>query len=179
MAALRFARDPGFPVAVRLGSWQSDFMRHLCRLLIILAVCVLSLSPAHATCGGGGGGGMGGTMPSGMGEPRAYVVPWKVLQPGEAPLNAPLIVYWFPATKEEIKGHDLMASRALTLASAQCVGMQLFAPMDTATIAKWELTEKLPAALLVSDGAVIARVDGENGKLRAGKVEDMVRNELR
>lgn len=122
---------------------------------------------------------MGGTMPSGMGQPQAYVVPWKILQPGEAPLSAPLVVYWFPATKEEVKGHDLMSSRALTLASGQCVGMQLIVPMDTATIAKWELTDKLPAALLVSDGAAIARVDGENGKLRGAKVEAMLRDALR
>jgi tetratricopeptide (TPR) repeat protein len=122
---------------------------------------------------------MGGTMPSGVAQPQAYVVPWKVHQPGEPPLNAPLAIYWFPATKEEIKGHGLISSRALTLASAQCVGMQLVVPADTETIAKWELTDKLPAALLVSDGAIVARVDGENGKLRANAVEDMLRNELR
>ena len=84
-------------------------------LFVVVAVLLLSLSPAYATCGGGGGGGMGGTMPSGMGQPQAYVVPWKILKPDEAPVSAPLIVYWFPATKEEVKGHELMSSRALTL----------------------------------------------------------------
>src|SRR5438132_1228030 len=57
--------------------------------------------------------------------------------------------------------------------------MQLVVPMDTATIAKWGVTDKLPAALLVSDGVEIARVNGENGKLRLASVEDMLRNELR
>ncbi|HUP60083.1 MAG TPA: tetratricopeptide repeat protein [Thermoanaerobaculia bacterium] len=154
-------------------------MRHLCRLFVVLAILPLSLSPAYATCGGGGGGGTGGTMPSGVGQPQAYVVPWKIVKPDDAPSSAPLIVYWFPATKEEVKGHELLSSRALMLASAQCVGMQLVVPMDTATIAKWDVADKLPTAILVSDGAAIARVDGDKGKLRGAKVEEMLRNELR
>ena len=154
-------------------------MRQICRLFVVVAILLLSLSPAYATCGGGGGGGMGGTMPSGMGQPQAYVVPWKILKPDEAPVSAPLIVYWFPATKEEVKGNELLSSRSLTLASAQCVGMQLVVPMDTASLTKWEVTDKLPTALLVSDGTAIARVENENGKLRGAKVEEMLRNELK
>ena len=153
-------------------------MRHACRLFVVVAILVLPQT-AHATCGGGGGGGTGGTMPSGMAQAQAYVVPWKVHQPSDAPSSAALTVYWFPATKEEIKGHELLSSRVLTLASAQCVDMKLVVPMDTATIAKWEVADKLPAALLVGDGAAIARVDADKGKLRSGKVEEMLRNELK
>jgi tetratricopeptide (TPR) repeat protein len=154
-------------------------MRHIARLLILTLAVLLVLPSAYATCGGGGGGGMGGTMP-GMAAPReAYVVPWKVLRPDEPAVSAPLILYWFPATKEEVKGSDLMSSRALTLASAQCIGMQLVVPGDTATIAKWEVTDKLPAAILAADGVAITRVESEKGRLRLGKVEDAVRSELR
>ena len=149
------------------------------RLLVLLAVFLFALPSAYATCGGGGGGGMGGTMP-GMSAPReAYVVPWKVLRPDEPAVSAPLILYWFPATKEEVKGSDLMSSRALTLASSQCVGMQLVVPGDAATLAKWEVADKLPAAILTAGGNAITRIEADNGRLRLGKVEDAVRGELR
>jgi len=154
-------------------------MRTILRSLALLTIIALALPSAYATCGGGGGGGMGGTMPSGMSSPQAYVVPWKILRPDEPAVSAPLILYWFPATKEEVKGSDLLSSRALTLASSQCVGMQLVVPGDTATIAKWEVTDKLPAAILASNGAPVARIEADKGRLRLGKVEDAVRGELR
>lgn len=148
-------------------------------LVLALVVVLFVLPSAYATCGGGGGGGMGGAMP-GMSAPReAYVVPWKVLRPDEPALSAPLILYWFPATKEEVKASDLMSSRALTLASANCVGMQLVVPGDTATLAKWEVADKLPAAILAADGNAITRIDAENGRLRLSKVEEAVRGELK
>jgi len=149
------------------------------RLVVLLLVVVFALPSAYATCGGGGGGGMGGTMPSGMARAEAYVVPWKILRPDEPAVSAPLILYWFPATKEEVKGSDLMSSRALTLASSQCVGMQLVVPGDTATLAKWEVADKLPAAILTADGAAVTRIEGENGRLKLGKIEDAVRGELK
>ena len=118
-------------------------------------------------------------MPSGTMQPVAYVVPWKVLQPDVPPVAAPLILYWFPATKEEVKGNELLSSRALTLASTQCVGMQIVVPGDTENLAKWEVAGKLPAAILAGDGKAIARVDAESGKLRMSKLEDVVRAELK
>lgn len=149
------------------------------RLVVLLLLVVFALPSAYATCGGGGGGGMGGTMPSGMSQPEAYVVPWKVLRPDEPAVSAPLILYWFPKTKEEVKGSELMSSRALTLASSQCVGMQLVVPGDTATLAKWDVADKLPVAILTADGNAVTRIDNENGRLRLGKVEDAVRGELK
>ncbi len=150
------------------------------RIAVLLVLFVLfTLPSAYATCGGGGGGGMGGTAPGMAPAREAYVVPWKVLRPDEPAVSAPLILYWFPATKEEVKASDLMSSRALTLASAQCVGMQLVVPGDTAALAKWEVTDKLPAAVLTADGVAVTRIESEKGRLRLGKVEDAVRAELR
>ena len=154
--------------------------QHILRSLILLAVLTTALTPAYATCGGGGGGGTGGMMPQGGMQPQAYVVPWKVFNVGQAPTTTPLVLYWFPATNDEVKGNDMLSSRALTLASAQCVAMQIVVPADTTTLAKWEVTGKLPAAILAGvDGKVISRVENESGKLRMNKVEDIVRAELR
>jgi tetratricopeptide (TPR) repeat protein len=111
-------------------------------------------------------------------RPDPYVVPWKVLMAGEAPLAAPLVVNWFPASAEEARGADLISSRMLTMAATRCVGMQIVRAEDAATIAKWEVAGKLPVALLVADGKVVGRVDSEKGRLRSSAVENMVNHEL-
>jgi len=153
--------------------------QYVLRSLAFLAAIALTLTPVYATCGGGGGGGTGGMMPSGGMEPRSYVVPWKVLTPDVPPATTPLILYWFPATNDEVRGNDLLSSRALTLASAQCVTMHIVVPGDKASLAKWEVADKLPTAILSGNGAVIARVDAVKGTLRMRDVEDIVRAELR
>jgi tetratricopeptide (TPR) repeat protein len=152
---------------------------NLLRLVVVATALAFLVSPAaYATCGGGGGGGTGGMMP-GAAPAKAYVVPWTVLGAPDAPATPkPLAVYWAPATVAEVKGSDLVSSRVLTLASAQCVGMFLVHPEDTASQAKWEVAGKVPAALLVSDAKVIARVDGANGKLKLSDVEKMLNREL-
>jgi tetratricopeptide (TPR) repeat protein len=111
-------------------------------------------------------------------RPDAYVVPWKVLMAGEAPLGAPLVLNWFPASAEDAKGADLISSRMLTMASTRCVGMQIVRAEDAATIARWEVAGKLPVALLIADGKVVGRVDSEKGRLRSSAVENMVNHEL-
>jgi tetratricopeptide (TPR) repeat protein len=139
---------------------------------------MLLVPVAHATCGGGGGGGMGGMMPprQNMEPPRAYIVPWKILNAGDAPLTTPLVLYWFPAA---VGDRDLIDSRMLTLYSAQCIGMQFIRPDDAANIAKFEVAGKQPTALLVGDdGKVVAKVDAENGRLKLSRVENMVHDAL-
>src|SRR4051812_48198427 len=150
------------------------------RFLALLLVTSLVVAPVYATCGGGGGGGMGGAIPRGgsFGEPKAYVVPWKVLKAGEPALATPLTIYWFPASNSDMLTSDLNASRILTLASAQCVGMQLVKPGDVDAVAKWDVVGKLPTALLVADGKAIAHVDAKDGRITASAVENMLNNEL-
>jgi tetratricopeptide (TPR) repeat protein len=131
---------------------------------------------------------MGGVMPRGAyipnpgqtGDPqvRAYTVPWKVLKPSDPPLATPLVLYWFPASEDEMKSGDLASSRLLTLFSSQCVGLQLVPPTDSATIVKWNVQDKRPVALMVSDGKEVARVESDKGSLPGYKVENIVNNEL-
>lgn len=155
--------------------------QYVLRVAAVLAVVVLALPSAYATCGGGGGGGTGGMMPSGGGaQPQSYVVPWKVLNPDTPAPATPLTLYWFPASKSEVKGNDMLSSRGLTLASAQCVSMFVVVPEFTEALTKWQVTDKLPTALLVgADGTVVGRVDAESASLRMSKVEDLVRNTLK
>ena len=152
-------------------------------IVFALLIALAAVPAAHATCGGGGGGGMGGIVPPGRminpnEPPRAYVVPWRVLKPEDPPLSTPLTVVWFPATADEAKTATLTNSRNLTLYAAQCVGLQLVMPEDTATIEKWGVKDKRPVALLVGDGKEIARVDVENGQLPVGSVENMIHHEI-
>jgi len=149
------------------------------RRLVLAAVAVLLLAVpvAHATCGGGGGGGMGGAMPGGMGQqmpqPRAYLVPWRVVNPAEAQPASPMSLVWIPSGREDM---DLRDSRMLTLYSAQCIGMQLVRPDDQVSLTKLDAVGKAPAALLLVDDKVVAHVDAENGHLKLGKVEGMIRD---
>ena len=153
------------------------------QIVFALLIALALVPAAHATCGGGGGGGMGGIQPRGgmMGRnepPRAYVVPWRVLKPEDPPLTTPLTVYWFPASADQAKTASLNDSRLLTLYAAQCVGLQLVMPDDAATIEKFGVKEKLPLALLVSDGKEVARVNVDNGVVPVADVENMIHHEL-
>jgi len=149
-------------------------------LLAALAVSLLVVPVAHATCGGGGGGGMGGMNPGGMGmgampQPRAYLVPWRLFGSGEAPPPATFTVYWFPSSNADV---DLRESRMLTMYTSQCVGMEAVKVDDSSAQAKFEVTAR-PAALLIGeDGKVVAHVDAENGHLKLSRVENMVHDAI-
>jgi tetratricopeptide (TPR) repeat protein len=149
-------------------------------VLFAVLLATLSAATVRATCGGGGGGGVGGMTPRSGSEPaQVYHVPWKVLQPGTPPAPTPLALYWLPATREEVKGSDLLVSRQLTVYSGQCIGMELVAPEDAATIEKLGATGKLPAAILLdTDGKVVRQADAVDSKLKVGAVEKMVKEEL-
>src|SRR6476659_4142129 len=98
------------------------------RSLSVLLMTLFAVSPAWATCGGGGGGG-GGGMSGGSGSgggsaAETYPVPWKI-HDAKTPPPKGLVVYWFPASKEEIKRSSLRMSRTLSLYASQCVSMVL------------------------------------------------------
>ena len=147
---------------------------------VLLAILVLIPVTAKATCGGGGGGGTGGMMPSGtMAEPRAYVVPWKLVNAGETPPSNPLVLYWFPTGPEQVRGNELLSSRILTNASSQCVGMAIIPNTDTATLQKWQVADKLPTVVLASGDQTVASIAAESGRLHAGRIEKMVQAALK
>src|SRR5947207_2261615 len=157
------------------------------RILAVTSILLFVFADAYATCGGGGGGGMGGVTRGGFGPtttqrddtpPKAYLVPWRTLKAGEAPLTTPVVVYWFPAAPDEMNTSELVQSRMLTLYSAQCIGMQLVKPDDAEAVAKWNVADKRPIALLVSDGKEVARVTADKGALRSAEVENAIHHEL-
>src|SRR5262249_12237856 len=99
---------------------------NLSRALASILIVLFSLSPALATCGGGGGGGTGGAGGGGSkdmgGAPPVYNVPWNMWDATKAPQKG-LVLYWFPASKNEVDKSSLRRSRILTLYAAQCVTM--------------------------------------------------------
>src|SRR5260370_1634639 len=112
--------------------------------------------------------------------PQKFFVPWKVLNPGDDPLKTPLVLCWIPASRDEIRHSDLLTSRALTLFSSQCVGMQLVRPDDDSTIDRLGVTGRPPIALLLDgDEKELARVENQHGFLALSAVEKMVRETLR
>jgi tetratricopeptide (TPR) repeat protein len=150
------------------------------RALSLLLVFAFVSSPVWATCGGGGGGGGGGMSGSnGSGsDPTVYNVPWKLADPAK-PVTSGLVLYWFPASKEELRASPLKESRDLSLYATQCVAMQL---ADTRLPSADALLgdSKLPVAILADPaGKVIGKVENNNGKLSLPNVEKLVSGEVK
>lgn len=153
----------------------------LSRALAILLIVLFSTSSAWATCGGGGGGGTGGVAGGNSNTgptPTVYKVPWKIWEARATPQKG-LILYWFPATQQELNASSLRASRILSIYSAQCVAM---------TVGDAKLPELQPilgdsvvpvAVLASADGTPIKKVEGVNGKLKVDQVEKLVEAEMK
>lgn len=152
----------------------------LARSLAVLLVTLFAASPAWATCGGGGGGG-GGGMSGGSGGGSAtqtYPVPWKVRAPKDPPAKG-LVVYWFPASNEELKKSSLRASRPLSLYASQCISMEL-ADGQVPNAQKLVGESKLPVAVIATpDGTPVTRVENQDGKLRVEALEKVLTTEVK
>ncbi|HKG48229.1 MAG TPA: tetratricopeptide repeat protein [Pyrinomonadaceae bacterium] len=153
----------------------------LSRALALILIVLFSLSPAWATCGGGGGGGTGGVGGGNRTEgpsPTVYKVPWKVWEARSAP-NKGLVLYWFPATNDEMTKSSLRASRILTLYSAQCVTMTV-ADARTPELQPIMGDSAVPVAVLASaDGSAIKKIENTGGKLKVDQVEKVVEAEMK
>jgi len=153
----------------------------LSRALATILIVLFSLSPAWATCGGGGGGGTGGVGGGGRSEgpaPTVYKVPWKIWEARAMP-NKGLVLYWFPASNDEVKKSSLLASRILTLYSAQCVTMTV-ADAKTPELQSVIGDSAVPVAVLVNaDGSPINKVENTAGKLKVEQVEKLVEAEMK
>ena len=57
------------------------------------------------------------------GSEVVYQVPWKVIDDGQRRGAGGLVVYWFPASENELKNSSLRNSRTLSLYATQCVTM--------------------------------------------------------
>jgi tetratricopeptide (TPR) repeat protein len=142
------------------------------------AVLLLSTTPVRATCGGGGGGGRGGMAPGGEVAEQVYQVPWRFLEPTDTPPDRGLVLYWFPASADEIKRSSLRTSRDLSLYAAQCVGMAVADASQTLG-KRLEVTRVPTAVLTDAGGAVLGRVADQGGRLNAPDVERLVKDELK
>ena len=153
----------------------------LSRALATLLIVLFSLSPVWATCGGGGGGGTGGVGGGGRSEgpaPPVYKVPWTMYEARTTPQKG-LILYWFPASDNEIKKSSLLASRILTLYSAQCVAMRV-ADAKTPELQPIIGDSTVPVAVLANvNGTPINKVENTGGKLKVEQVEKVVEAEMK
>ena len=106
------------------------------------------------------------------------LVPWKVVEPGES-VDAPLVLFWIPASRDELRRSPLLTSHELTLYSSRCVAMRVVRSDDDVRLAKLSIEGELPVAVLTDRaGHVIATVEGDRGALSVSEVEELVRHEL-
>jgi tetratricopeptide (TPR) repeat protein len=149
------------------------------RCCAVLLLGLLSAQSTWATCGGGGGGGVGGMSGGGGGaKPEVYYVPRKNWSAKDAAAQG-LILYWFPATQDELKKSSLLTSRPLSLYAAQCISMKV-ADYRVPEVQKVLGDAKPPVAVLATpDGAVINKAEGKNNFLKAEQVEKLVESEFK
>ena len=106
------------------------------------------------------------------------MVPWKIWEARTAPSKG-LILYWFPASDNELKKSSLRASRILTLYSAQCVSMTV-ADAKTPELQPIIGDSSLPVAILANaNGTPINKVENTAGKLKVEQVEKLVDAEMK
>ena len=154
----------------------------LFRSIAVALLALFFIQTSFATCGGGGGGGGGGMSNNGGGgggsNAPVYVVPWKVRKPSDPPAMG-LVLYWFPASNNEVNNSSLRQSRALSLYASQCVSMVL-ADTHVQNADKLVGDSKLPVAVLATpDGTPVSKIDNTNGKLKVADVEKVVEGEMK
>jgi tetratricopeptide (TPR) repeat protein len=151
------------------------------RPLALALVLILASYPVFATCGGGGGGGGGGMSSGGSNggmSPPVYHVPWKIRKQDD-PANGGLVLYWFPASKEELQKSSLRESRVLSLYASQCISMEL-ADRNTPGAEKLLGESKVPVAVLATpDGVPVSKIENKDGRLKVTEVEKLVENEVK
>jgi len=158
---------------------KSSISLLMARALTLLLITLCAGTPVWATCGGGGGGGVGGMSGGGRGsEPIVYYVPWKVRQ-AKDPAPQGLVLYWFPASMNELQKSSLRASRSLSLYATQCISMEI-ADTQSGNAEKLIGASKLPVAVLaMPDGTPVRKVENTNGKLKVEQVEQLVEAEVK
>src|SRR5437879_13382862 len=153
----------------------------LARPVSLLLIMLISVPQSFATCGGGGGGGRGGISPVGPNgdQQQIYSVPWKLLTPTPPAVTEGLVVYWFPASSNELQNSSLRNSRQLSLYASLCVAMEV-ADLRSEAGKKFAADATLPVAVMATpDGTVIGKVEGKDGRLNEDQVEKLVETEMK
>jgi hypothetical protein len=115
----------------------------------------------------------------GTGDPYERLVPWHFLEKGGAFVDAPLVLYWLPASSKETERSTLLTSQELLRDADRCLSFEIVLPEDRATIEKFGETGKVPAVVLAdASGAVLRRVESVGGRIATASVEKMVRDEF-
>ena len=110
--------------------------------------------------------------------PETYPVPWKLRTPKDKPAKG-LIVYWFPASNEEVKKSSLRESRPLSLYASQCISMEL-ADGQVPNAQQLVGEAKLPVAVIATpDGTPVTRVENKDGKLKVETLEKVLATEVK
>jgi len=110
--------------------------------------------------------------------PTVYYVPWKVRTPKD-PAPQGLVLYWFPASKNELQRSSLRASRSLSLYATQCISMEV-SDVRNPNTEKLIGESELPVAVLaMPDGTPIRKLENTNGKLQVEQVEKLVEVEVK
>src|SRR5436190_14630400 len=109
-----------------------------------------------------------------------YNVPWKVVNAGVKLEAGGLVMFWFPASPNELKNSSLRNSRTLSLYAGQCGAMGV-ADIGTPLGKQFAVDEKAPVAVLAqADGKIIAKAQGgADGKLRVNQVEKLLQDEMK
>lgn len=114
----------------------------------------------------------------GAASPTVYYVPWKIREPKDPPAMG-LVLYWFPASKEELQKSSLRASRPLSLYAAQCISMEL-ADGRIPNADKLIGESTLPVAVLATpDGTPVTKVENKDGRLKVEQLEKIVETEVK
>lgn len=117
-------------------------------------------------------------MSGGGASTNVYYVPWKVRGPKDPPPMG-LVVYWFPASKEEWEKSSLRVSRPLSLYASQCVSLEV-ADGSVANAGKLIGEATLPVAVIATpDGTPVTRVQNKEGKLKVDQLEKVVETEVK
>jgi hypothetical protein len=133
-----------------------------------LAAAFLTLALVSAPAAGSGG------LAS-----NVVFVPWKILHRGDTLPAGMLVLYWIPASPDELRHSELLTYRPLTTYSPQCVAMSVVRADDEETIARLDAAGKLPIAMLTAeDGSVLGSVTNERGALRAAAVDKLLRDTI-
>lgn len=116
---------------------------------------------------------------AGESQAPTVFVPWKVRNTASDAAKGILVLYWVPASREEMRRSPLLTSRTLSVYAGQCIGMQIIRPDDDPMIERLRGATAPPfAALTGADGGVIERVAGEEGGVRVPAVEKMLRDQV-
>ena len=111
---------------------------------------------------------------------QTYAVPWKFLTPQAEPPKDGLVLYWFPASQQELQQSSLRVSRQLSTYASQCVSLEV-ADVHSIPGQKFITADtQLPVAIIATpDHQLITKLDNKKGKLQVEDVEKMLDTEMK